>query len=574
MPHGSFIRRVAIDSLQSSMALLLVFICLVPSLAVWVIVPRDFGYGVTGTLEENAMEFKDTAYLLMADGSDSTAKFWLSHIGFPRESKLLLGVFASFLCFSCTRLFLSLVPRSKMAALSGYLAGMGISALVVHCWLRLDLIYTNDIEVMEPGVLGWILSVLLVATILIFLFSARFAVSPANRTGFLFFPGLSICVVLSTLTFFTFAYPHSIRFSRESAFSFGTPLLSGDGKNIIINEMAQGSAAPQIERVSVPSGEIIPISGRLAYSPAVSPDGKWIAYLSQRNIIGLVSNSVDLRLARMDGSQDRLLVSDVDDMPYFISETRSEPVFSPDNRHIAVVCGDKLVSCDIVSKHPVRIALPSSLGCAYLAAGWDRSSSEILVGPQYGYGGPVLAYNMATGQFRTIIDNRSFDPKLAFLKISAEVTHVLHDDIVLDMASGAKQSIADSKCRVSGISASKTFLVYANSEKGNYRPSWTEIHWRDLSSGHEDVVAAFHGLLTEPFLVSPEGDWVLARDHTQPDYPHAILVKRTGAIKHFSKDWMPLGWINKSKIAFWKDEKSTPLAVGDVETMKIQTIHR
>jgi hypothetical protein len=117
------------------MAILLAFIGLATALGVFKFVRLDFGFGVPETLNFLVSQFKDIAYLHQSDSSDLLEKIWLGR----GETKLLLGMVMSIMCFSCARLFAALLLRAKTAVIAGYLAGMGIFAIIIHCWIRLDL---------------------------------------------------------------------------------------------------------------------------------------------------------------------------------------------------------------------------------------------------------------------------------------------------------------------------------------------------------------------------------------------------------------------------------------------------
>jgi hypothetical protein len=135
----------------------------------------------------------------------------LNFVGDPSVFKLLLGIFASVVCFACAALLSSLLSRTKLAAIAGLFAGLSISGLIVHCWIRLDLVDFNDVGTLVPGELAWILCVLALSSVLILPATLFLSSSSRRRTGIAVLIGPSIIAGSAAVAFFAFAYPHRFR---------------------------------------------------------------------------------------------------------------------------------------------------------------------------------------------------------------------------------------------------------------------------------------------------------------------------------------------------------------------------
>lgn len=572
---GGIAKRLAARLLQAMTALLLSLIAIATALEVLARIPLHLRSELPWSEQRWAMYFKDAAYLILADGSFRHGDSWFRFNFYDGAYKLLLGVFGSLICFSCALLFSSLLTRAKVAATTGYFVGMSISWLIVHCWIRLDLPGLDDVLTLLPGELPWILCVLAISAMLIFILALLLSSSPARRTCAPVILGSVLSCGLATIAFFAFAYPHSIRLSPRSALAVWPPLLTADGKNILVEAVNFNSWAPQIWCIPVEGKNITPLTGRLAHQLTLSPDGNWVGYLSQRNVFGFARESVDLRAVRMNGTQDRLLASGLTNNPYFTLYPCGGFAFSPDSSRIALACDDVLVVAELNGARPVRIPLPP-IRCRLWLVAWNISGSEVLVAPD-----PwtisrtclLLAYNLKTGGIRTVRENPECRHYFVFPSTPKGIQYVLFGNSLMDITTGKEQQITESDCYAAGMSPDRKFLVYATARQDSDRHYQTEIYWRDLASGRDEMVASFQGLLSEPFLVSPMGDQILANDNSEPMNERAIIVENTGAVKRFPPGWMAFGWANNSEIGLSKPlEKSLPIALGESATMRMRIV--
>jgi hypothetical protein len=489
------------------------------------------------------------------------------------DFKWQLGIFVSLVCFACALLFSSLLTRTRPAAVAGLVSGLSVSCAIIHFGIRLDL-PINDSYEWAFGRTRWTLSMLSLTMLLLFILAFILRWNRTWSVSKTILSGSLLCSGSALIVLFTFAYPRFIRLSPRSAFALCRPFFSADGKMIIVTAAKIESFAPQIWGIPVNGEGIRRLTGRLAVTPFndhpstvpfISPDGNWIGYFSRRGFLGLVQDHLDLRIVRIDGTQDRLLVSRLKETASTQIESPdiecASSAFSPDSSRIGVVCQDILTVVELKSGHYTNIALPLE-GPTHLA--WNNSGSEVFIsGMKWG---PLLACDPATGKIRTIRENTKGLKNVFFLSTARGMRFVLIDDSLLDLQTNREQQV---KCYQAWISSDEKFLVYATPHWIDLHESGTEIHWRELPSGKEETVEIFsNNFARSSFLVSPSGDRVVINGDP------AIVIDRTGAMRYFPPGWSPFGWAGNSQVGLFKDSPLLfPLALGDAETMKLRILN-
>jgi hypothetical protein len=503
--------------------------------------------------------------------------------GWFRVDMFLLGIPVCLVCFSCALLFASLLSRSTAGAFAGYLTGTGISALIMHLWLRLELTpFADDTTEASPMQLPLMTLVLALTSLFIFLLALRRWSNPHRRAVRALVLGSLLCAGIATLAFFAVAYPHSIRLSPDSAYAYPFPQLTANGENVVVEAIGHDTMTPEIWAISLRGRGFTRLTGRLTYKPTLSPDGNWVAYLSQRNILGLARSAIDLRAVRIDGSQDHLLASGVADNPYLITEVScGNLAFSPDGGKVAVVCDEKVIVAELSGARLVRTALPPDQ-CWHARVAWNASGAEVLITPGTAYcdgRGPLLAYNPTTGGLRTVSRYHE-DRTFVFPSDTSRGTrYVLFDNSLMDVETGSVQKLSESGCWIAGISADQRILAY-----GIANDQWlnaSEIHWRELSSGRDKLVANLRISIWQSLLVSPKGDRLAANPFPLegPGASQAVVIDREGSLRSLEPHWTALGWVNNDEIALMKWTQSHPLlnvfpvAVVEVTTGKMRLIH-
>jgi hypothetical protein len=496
--------------------------------------------------------------------------------GIDGPFKWMQGIFVSLVCFACALLFSSLLSRTRPAAIAGLVSGLSISFMI---FIRLDLPLLGDSVPLTFDELRLIMSLLALTILLVILtFILRW-----NRNGSVsktIFSGSLLCAGSALIVFFSFAYPLSIRLSPSSAETLYMPYFSADGEMIIVTAFKRIAFAPQIWGIPVNGKNIRRLTGRLAVTPFMSslyaapfmsPDGNWIGYFSRQNFLGILQNHLDLRMVRVDGTEDRLLVSRLKETDDTDPERRpdiacSASAFSPDSNRIAVVCKDVLTVVELRSGHCINITLPLEWP-THLA--WNNSGSEILISPGFA-SGSLFACDPATGRIRTIRENTKGRREALFLSTARGMRFVLIGNSLLDLQTN-KEQLVDEKCYRAGISSDDKSLVYTTPHwinPMNAQEIGTEIHWREIASGKEEIAAILpNSYLSYSLLISPSGERVIVNSD------RAIVIERSGAMRYFPPGWSAFGWAGNDQVGLRSSEKLFPLALGDVETMKLRILN-
>jgi len=153
------------------------------------------------------------------------------------------------------------------------------------------------------------------------------------------------------------------------------------------------------------------VTTRLTRAIAVSPNGEWLAYVSRRRILGTRSARCDVRAARLDGSEDRSLLT-IDSPTWCVGAG----AFSPDSERLAVKSmpptrgapwlfvaspsGDRVRSVDL---SPI-VAGNKGFGSGYYQLEW-LSTDELLVST-YSY----WLINTNDGAIRNTYEERLWGP--------------------------------------------------------------------------------------------------------------------------------------------------------------------
>jgi len=492
---------------------------------------------------------KDTNYILHENGS-----------------LFLLGIPMSSVCFSCGTLFSPALSRPRNAAISSYIAGLIISGMLLHSWIRLDLGVQEDDIFLQPHYWNSIFLVLESLAILLFLFAL---ILQAPRRASLLLRAV-LAAGLPTIIFFAFAYPHTRQFSPDSAVLFSDPRLTSDGKYILadVKDGSRNSLDPRIWRISVSDGHIAQLTDRLAYNAAISPEGEWVAYLSQRSAIGLAQDSIDLRAVRIDGTGDHLLASDVAESWYFNRNTCGDLFFSPDGNRIALMCNGSLTVADMRHAHTNRMDIPKSWRRA--VAGWNSSGTEILIAPKMPPG-PLLACDPSNNQIRVAIDNTLERRNFVIPTATKGIQNVLLGDVLLDITRGNVRKVAKSNFYLAGISADGSTLAYLEAEVDPFNHQSGEIHWFELSTGSNHAALSFaQGCAEAPFLVSPNGDRLVLWDCAEGG--QSAVIDRAGTVRYFPSEWRAFGWLGNHEVALFKFGSSVPLAIGNTSNLSLKIL--
>ena len=121
--------------------------------------------------------------------------------------------------------------------------------------------------------------------------------------------------------------------------------VTPDGKTLLLLRITAETAG-DIYAATIGTGELKPIVATPAYegAPQVSPDGKWLTYVSNH------SGPMEVYLRQLEGGDRRWAVS---------SGGGLHPLWSRDGRQIYYRVGQKLLSVDVSTSPEVRLGTPT-----------------------------------------------------------------------------------------------------------------------------------------------------------------------------------------------------------------------
>jgi hypothetical protein len=278
----------------------------------------------------------------------------------------LLLLFASAVFFST---FLS---RAMTAAAAGVVTALGVISLIFVVWSRFDLIPR-----FEPGLVAVELGAAAVLILLASLYVFARGEMLSGR-GVLRYATLGLLAAMAGLVVVSVpAFVAQTRLTPANAVLID-PTIVPAGNAVVTTAMDDEGGSAQSWAIFLDGSGHRQLSPRLTGQPAVSPDGAWVAYLSQRGPLGLRADTVSLRATRMDGGEDRLLVDGlgVALYPGAIDEIR----FSPDGDRVALAYDStSLVVASMNGKKPLLMDL-DTLGLHYARVhGWTEDGTEIVL---------------------------------------------------------------------------------------------------------------------------------------------------------------------------------------------------
>ncbi|MBX3594601.1 amidohydrolase family protein [Sphingomonas sp.] len=242
--------------------------------------------------------------------------------------------------------------------------------------------------------------------------------------------------------------------TEVSSGTFMSLAISPDGRTILFDMLGELYALP------VTGGRAVPIAQGIAFDvqPTFSPDGKWIAYVSDR------SGGDNVWIARADGSDARR-ITDGDD-----GAVRTSPEWSADGTHVYVsryrIRWDRYE----LWRHPVAGGPGELVAPARLKPDAPRAAWQSTLGAAASRDGKWLYFARRTGDL-------SFEDMVPWTIVRR------------DLATGAEQTVIDSgEGRSAGseaffrpaISPDGTLLAYATR-----RMAETRLRLRNLVTGED-----------------------------------------------------------------------------------------
>ncbi len=464
----------------------------------------------------------------------------------------------AFLIYACTVLFSLLIKRLWFSALIGFTSGVAILCSTAFFWVRLDF------ETWTKGKL--INSAILLSGLLLLVFSWILSgreIPLRSSTRFV----LGLFAVLAT-AFSTSALIFAMRTSSE-ALELGRPVLSPSGTEVVTN--AFGKFDRQVWLLPTSPGAGSRIIKKHAYDAAFSPDGRWIAFCSQKGIFGLRSFHVDLRIAKTDGTQERILLPNFSRWNGSDSEISVRgKAFSPDSKYIALLCDTMIYVVDLEGNIKSQTAVPSMPYRQLL--GWHSNKLVVLLmdrGREC-----IETYDLSQRQFRTVYQATYIPRPFALTAPGVGVRYVLCGNALIDLDKGSELLLSQNLKNASAdISADQDRVVYSISAE-TARPENPSVFIRRLflKTGQNELCAEFKGRV-DRLLISPDGSKTAIELCTARPQCQTAVIDRNTLVRKFS-GWGLVGW-RDSKSAVLADESIFPkrMALGDIETGEIHQFY-
>ena len=506
------------------------------------------------------------------------------------ETFALVFLAGSLLLLLASAVFFStFLSRAMTAAAAGVVTSMGIISLIFVVWSRFDLMPR-----FEPGLVAAELGAAAVLILLASLYVFARGEMLSGR-GVLRYATLGLLAAIAGLVVVSVpAFVAHMRLTPTDAMLID-PRIVPAGNAAVATAMTNDGGSSQSWAIYFDGSGYQRLSPRLTGQPTVSPDGEWVAYLSQRGPLGLRSDTVSLRAAKMDGGGDRLLAAGLP-APLYLGAIYGLH-FSPGGDRVALTYDHRvLVVASMSGEEPVSTAL-KTLGLEYAQVyGWTEDGTEVVVGSP-GWrridGTAILAVNPDTGDVRVVFESdlgRAYIPDpprsssglrllpLALVEQGEDrSTTVIHMKIV-DIRTGEVAVTYRAGCGVGvDISEDAERLVYWVCRSDDEDEHRSQVRFRDLSEGTDLATVDLEGRVWRMQL-SPNGEWaavLYSVENGDPVAPAAVHV--SGRIQTFEPGWSPLGWSGRTGVVLVKEGKDyggvRELAVADVETGEMRLVY-
>lgn len=448
-----------------------------------------------------------------------------------------------FLILASSILFARLHQRPVVAAIEGIVSGTSLGVLALISWASLD--FANPGTVTWPAVM---LTLMATNTLIISLIISRKTTARAKRWPASMILGLSLQIAASLLAFI----PISIRYAhvpiRKGRFTAAE--LSPNRKSIIAVAANSWLGSSQIWLIPLDGSSVRRLTARLTMDPLVSPDNRWMTYVSQRRYCGLRTERVSMRAMGIDGRRDWIIAKDLwcDNHWANIEVPFGGWAFSPDSRQLAALTGGDLILARSDRSSPIVQKIGEPTAPQKHLIGWTQDGAEIL----FLSGGQIQAWNPELGRFRPICSVPGAQGPRSYLLLTqghgtAGVKHALIGNQLIDVSKGTSTTLPSDRVESAGMSLDQKALVYVTAgDSRNFI-----IRWREIASGSDRIVDAIQG---EPrsVLVSPSG--AHAAIVCWPDW-QTTLIKRDGLLGSLVPGWRAIGWADDQRLVLLEETR-------------------
>lgn len=484
------------------------------------------------------------------------------------------GIFAGSLLvlFASATFFSTFLPRPITAAAAGLGSSLAILTITFAFWYRLDVEPGASPELVVPHLTG---IGLIILTAAMALFCHRDA---SARRGPLVAGLVVIAVVAASPAVMVAALTP---LSPESA-ALGTLALSPSGDAIATTASRADGSSPRVWLLRTDGSGVERLTPRLTMSPAFSPDGEWIGYMSRRSWIGITTADVSLRAIRPDGSGDHLLVDGIPTDEIW----QSEGIFSPDSSRIALVSEDRLAVARIGAGEVAGASLRGTPAEGGYLVGWTQDGREVLVSSRLpeGHGMRLMAFDHLKNEWRAVWESGRYPGFTGWYGPAAGYSHLPfvlerddesgHDLILVNVDDGSEKTIAQGVCQgsVSMLDAGDA-IAWATCGTDATGALVSEIRVRDLATGQEHRLAEVSGKVVSLGL-SPSRDLALVRRRFTQKWEPLIptIVRADGSTQDLPEGWFAIGWSSPSRVVV-ASSGDDRLAMVETATGEMHRIH-
>jgi hypothetical protein len=467
--------------------------------------------------------------------------------------------FSSFIVFACSVFFSFLLFRHWLSALMGFAIGTSIVCSTAFFWLRLDFrLWEEDISIVSAMFLCGVL----------LLFCARGFSCYLNRlrSSTRFVLGL---LSLLTTTFASLVLIFSMR-SSPGPFLLREPNLSPMG-TVVVSE-AYGDGNRQIWTIPTEPGRGRRIVKKHAYDAEISPNGRWIAYFSQRGIFDLRSFYVDLRATKIDDTQENIL------LPRFTRWRNDEDdigvdgkAFSPDSKYIALLCYTMIYVVDREGSIKSLASLPPNSHKQLL--GWRPNSLEVLL---VDYSRRCIeTYDVAKREFKPLYyANQKHTRSEVPIHSDAGIRYVVFGNELVDVDRGSAQPFPEDIGKGSlDISTDQSTLIYSiSSEELKPDASSASIHRFEIKTSRDELYARFRGVIIR-LVNSPDGNKIAFERRTEFNQLQTVVMTGNSLVRKF-EGWALIGWRDSGRVVL-ADNNLFPkrMALGNIATGQVHQFY-
>ncbi len=477
--------------------------------------------------------------------------------------------------FASATFFSTFLSRALTAAAAGVGLSLWLVLVTFLLWSRLDL----EVHI-QPELLA---TQLFVAGILIlgaslYLF-ARGEMKPDRRRSVVL-----LFSVVPALAFLFLPVIHAYTRLSPSSANLYVSDMSQSGDSVAVTAVRPDGMSPQIWLVQTDGTGMRRLAPRLTMEPVFSPDGAWIAYLSGRGAIGLTSGSLSLLVMRPDGSESRLLATDLPAAEGYWDAPR--PAFSLDMKWVVLKDEGRLTFARLDGKETLTIDLRGTPAENAHITGWNKDGTELLLLSRYEVA-TVWAVHPGTRRVRSAFESEHPAAWSFWYRPAQNLTRLpllLDGDdpgapkklVLADIEKRTVESIHDSVCPGTiDYLEDRGVLAYSVCTGNRDDGFQSEIRIREVAGGDERRLARFEGRAWG-LQLSPAGDRVIGRTsdvRRNPEHSWVSIFGPDGRVKTFPSEWFHIGWSGRNRVVLADHATPTRVAMADADTASLITVY-